>query len=741
VLAFVAAYALYLPFSGRVAELLPLSVLAVAALAIVGWRRAGGAPDTDEAPAAEPIAAREATAPAVVAPVETTPRVAAHEGAARDAALTRLHWVALAAIVVFAAAMRLYALGRVPDGFFCDEASVGYNAYSILRTGRDEHGTLLPLYFRAFGEYKNPVYIYAAVLSVGALGLTELATRLPAALFGLATVPIAFLLGRRLAGVAAGLIAAALLAISPWHVHFSRIAFELIALPFVFGLGLWLALEAFHSGRRRDFVLAGLCLALSLYTYAVARLFVPLFLAGFALLFRRERRAHRRGVQAALIAFAAGAAPLVLYTVGDPSRAGARWRDISGISADRPLAETTGAVAHNYAIHFSPEFLFERGDPLKRHAVRGYGELYPALAPWLAAGLIVLVVRRRREDLLLLWWLALFPLAASLTRETPTATRTIDAIPVFELIAAVGVLSVARLLRRRAPDSWRAAMVPAVGLALALPIAWQLRGYLRAYFVEYPAYSARGLDGFQHGYREVIRFMEAHRHEYELLMLTATDTNQSETLAVFYNRRDPAEYQRTRDTGYLVSVPEEYGRYPARARILYALRPEDLRYFLGQDTRLTVTAPDGAVSFHVAEIRSRRPLVLDWLVLGPFAREAVESGSERVDPLHPDRLAADAGDAAWNAYHPQFANLDLNRLFADRFPGGNPEETCAYLWTRVHAARAARGRIDVFGSPDAATVYWNGARVAQIAELRPAQAESLPVALAAGANDLLVRSC
>ena len=58
-------------------------------------------------------------------------------------------------ILTLATFLRLYRLKDNPAGFFCDEASIGYNAYSILTTGKDEWGQPWPLFFRAFGEYKK----------------------------------------------------------------------------------------------------------------------------------------------------------------------------------------------------------------------------------------------------------------------------------------------------------------------------------------------------------------------------------------------------------------------------------------------------------------------------------------------------------------------------------------------------------------------------------------------------------
>ena len=69
-----------------------------------------------------------------------------------------------------------------------DEASIGYNAWTIAHYGVDEHGIHFPLFFEAFGEYKNPVYVYSVALLARFLPLTVTVERLPAAFFGLAVV-------------------------------------------------------------------------------------------------------------------------------------------------------------------------------------------------------------------------------------------------------------------------------------------------------------------------------------------------------------------------------------------------------------------------------------------------------------------------------------------------------------------------------------------------------------------------
>ncbi len=95
-------------------------------------------------------------------------------------------------ITILGAVLRLYNLGAVPDSLNWDEVSWGYNAYSILASGKDEYGQTLPLSFRAFNDFKQPVYVYSATIPISLFGLTPLAVRLPSAIFGILTIPAVF---------------------------------------------------------------------------------------------------------------------------------------------------------------------------------------------------------------------------------------------------------------------------------------------------------------------------------------------------------------------------------------------------------------------------------------------------------------------------------------------------------------------------------------------------------------------
>ena len=135
-------------------------------------------------------------------------------------------------IVIMAGLFRFMRIESIPPSLYWDEVSQAYNSYSILETGYDEHKEFLPLArFKAFGDYKAPVYIYLDVPFIALLGKTNLAVRFPSALFGTLTVLVRYLLAKEVFFKnknknQISLAAAVLLAISPWHIQLSRVAYE-----------------------------------------------------------------------------------------------------------------------------------------------------------------------------------------------------------------------------------------------------------------------------------------------------------------------------------------------------------------------------------------------------------------------------------------------------------------------------------------------------------------------------------
>src|SRR3990172_4878127 len=129
----------------------------------------------------------------------------------------------LPAIFLLGFLLRVAAIDKFPVGFTPDEASFGYDAYSILKTGRDQWGKPYPLVLESFGDFKSPLYAYLTIPFIAIFGLDKFAVRLPNALLGSLAVYVVYLLTKKLSkNERVGLIAAMLLAVSPWHIMMSR---------------------------------------------------------------------------------------------------------------------------------------------------------------------------------------------------------------------------------------------------------------------------------------------------------------------------------------------------------------------------------------------------------------------------------------------------------------------------------------------------------------------------------------
>jgi len=204
--------------------------------------------------------------------------------------------IILITILFLAAALRLWHLGQLPPSLTWDETALGYNAYSILKTTRDEHGTFLPLIFKSFGDYKPGFYVYLAVPSVAIFGLNEFAVRLPSAIFGVLGILALYLLANKLfpqtylkskrLSISLGEIAALALAVNPWHIHFSRGAWEVNVFTTLLTFSIYFFLSSFSKSRH--LTLSLFFASLTLLTYQAAKLLTPLvFVLFFGFYFKK----------------------------------------------------------------------------------------------------------------------------------------------------------------------------------------------------------------------------------------------------------------------------------------------------------------------------------------------------------------------------------------------------------------------------------------------------------------------
>ena len=409
-----------------------------------------------------------------------------------ERAADRLHrrlWVgAIALLAAMVAVRNVVDLSGSPPGLYVDEASIGYNAWTIAHFGVDEHGIHFPLFFQAFGEYKNPIYVYAVAALVRFLPLTVAVERFPAALFGGAVVGFLTAAAWRLTGsrvITIGTLA--LVGFTPWLVIESRVGFETISMVALLSAALWCLSS--RTPTPRQFGIAGVLLAFAIYGYTTARLEIILIAIVIAIAWGLAKAA---GWWRALIPVAAGYAVLGAYSLLNPGALTGRFAAISIWADGAPLSVVVDRFLANYLSYFSPSFLFIQGDANPRQNTEIGGMLLWVTAPLLIAG--VLVCWRRRHEPLVRFLVAailLAPIAAALTNNgTPHALRSSGMFPFLVVLAVLGADGIRGALAGRS----------GAGRAVAGGIAVALAAQAGLYTVDlYAAYPNRAAPFFDTG--------------------------------------------------------------------------------------------------------------------------------------------------------------------------------------------------------------------------------------------------
>ncbi|HYA35230.1 MAG TPA: glycosyltransferase family 39 protein, partial [Candidatus Binataceae bacterium] len=290
-------------------------------------------------------------------------------------------------------AFRTIALDRVPPGLHADEAVEGYDAYCLLKTGRDHHGNFLPVVaMQSFNDYRKPLFVYSLVPVVATLGLTPRAVRMGAALWGAIDLIAMTAIGGLSMGLPGAAAAAMLGAVMPWHLSLSRFGIETTCASAMVDL----AMLCFLGWRRKKgawLLASAVFFGSSLYAYSVTGLFVPMMSAFLGVMYWKELRGQPRQTLAAAAIVIAFAVPQACAFVAKPATAG-RFEQLSlfsdsstclGCSSDgAQISLSSGQhlinFAANWASHFTPSFLFttgDRGDHWTLCHLPGFGQLLP----------------------------------------------------------------------------------------------------------------------------------------------------------------------------------------------------------------------------------------------------------------------------------------------------------------------------------------------------------------------------
>jgi len=474
--------------------------------------------------------------------------------------MKKSYLIILTLVIISGTFLSFYRLTKTPPCLNWDEASFGYNAYSVLKTGKDEYGISLPFQFKSVGDYKYPLFIYSLVPVIKVFGLTEFSVRLLPALLGSVSILLIFLLSLELfKSPIAALFSAFFFAISPWHLQFTRAGADVGVSSFFVILGILGFIRAINQ-KKFGFILSFVSFAAALYTYYGERIFIPLFLTFCFFYFRKEiKKKLKTFIKAGLIilillipmfhsTISSGQQEKFLKTtIFGYVRSGSylnqlmnedKSRLIVGVFHSAPL-EYSLAVVDHYLNHFSPNFLFTQGPTLdRRQFIFDMGMMYLFDLPLLLIGTLHLLKKRSKLAIFILVWLLIAPIPAAITRDPVHARRALNMVPPLMLILGVGAEGVWKKISLIKASKLKLAYLAAFSGIILFFFFF----YLVSYYIFTPQRTYKGAGGWQCGYKELVNYLSGIKGSYENIIID-TSYQGPYIFFLFYEKYPPALYQ------------------------------------------------------------------------------------------------------------------------------------------------------------------------------------------------------
>lgn len=434
-------------------------------------------------------------------------------------------------IILVAILLRFYRLDSIPPHLRNDEAALGYSAYSILQTQRDEHGRFLPILFQSFGDWKPGLYVYLTVPFIAILGLTELAVRLPAAISGILGIYLLYLLVCNLfQNKKIALFAAFSLALTPWHIAFSRSAWEAQITVTLMLAGSIFLIKSINQNHKYLIISAGF-LGVSLLTSHSAKPAIPLLLLSFLLAYwKNVLRLPLKTIILSCLLFLILSLPVILsFTNGKDTR-------ISSLL----LTNNYQNLLVKLADHYSLSAIFIKGDGNPQHSAADFGAFIALDIVFLFLGLRTLAQLRNVKNetkIFILLLLILTPISSILTSEGVNFVRYLWFFIPVNILIGLGLSNFKKNL------AW--------GILSLLYLFFFLL-FLDAYFIHTPAKNG----AWQYGYKEMVNFISPIQKNYQSIYIPQGN-DQPYIFFLFYQQYPPEKFQ---NISSLVTILNGSGR-------------------------------------------------------------------------------------------------------------------------------------------------------------------------------------
>lgn len=463
--------------------------------------------------------------------------------------LLNKEYILLILVVMSGALIRFWNLSSAPPSLSHDEVAIGYNAYSILKTGKDEYGQSFPVLFRSFDDYKLPGMVYISAPSVAIFGPNELGVRFPSAFLGTLAIVLFYFVVKNITNgkTNKSLLITLFFSFSIWHINFSRQSFESNGALFFLLAGTYFLIKACKN--IKYLYLAFLFCGISLYFYYSVRLVIPFLILAYILINKELILKNIKVLVAACTIGFIVILPLLpsLFSTGGVARINkvSILNDPSYVSKKNEFSEIIASndniitriiynrrlalvetILENYFKNLSIGHIFFSGTTF-------FGLLFPFETPFFFLGIYYLLRLRSSIKWIFVTWILSATLPGALSVDQPNALRTLLNAPMFSLLSGLGFWGVLERIKQK---DIRSAFV----FIFAFIFLFYLIRFVDSYFYEFPRKKSLS---FGDGYKQMVRYVDKNEDKYKAVYISGYYWRPY-IFTLFWKKYDPILYQK-----------------------------------------------------------------------------------------------------------------------------------------------------------------------------------------------------
>lgn len=439
-----------------------------------------------------------------------------------------------------------------PPALNADEAANAYDAYSILKTGKDQYGNFMPLRFKSFGDYKLPLLTYLAVPFIKIFGLTEIGIRMVNFPFVFFFPIVIYLLTQELFNKKRiSLLAAFLSAFAPGLQLLGRQAHEGYLTVFFLTLTAYFFLRLIKKQSILNFSFFIFHFSLSLFGYHFSRLWACFYFLLF-LFFAFKKKLSKLTVLIFIVV-------ILLFGITDLIYKPTRIQNLlffNNIGFSLKINElrseggsrlfynklTVGVIdlSSEYLKYFSPQFLVINGDENTRFGFPGVSPITILEYLFIFIGLYYLFKNKEKWRYLILLMLLFSPISAALSWAGGSITRSIFIFIPISIIVAYGVIN---FVNKKY-----------IFYLFLVPCFLFFSFYSWDFYLNHYPKRAVVLRSWQAGYKELSNYIKTNYNRFDKFYITKKN-GQPYIFLLFYLQYPPNIYQKESS----LSKPDEYG--------------------------------------------------------------------------------------------------------------------------------------------------------------------------------------